>query len=128
MNPGSFQGRNPRTLPDSVSVIYGNVIRLTRIIHQSYCEVEYGRLRAGFGVGIVELRSQRTRPPTPESEFGDRKRRVVMASMRHEVRHSHRSAAEVGHIRPTCRQKNSDATSTHDDPRGDFRHQHPPRP
>ena len=50
-----------------------------------------------------------------------------MASMRHEVRHSHRSAAQIGHIRPTRRQQNSDAASAHDDPRGDFPHQHAPR-
>ena len=76
---------------------------------------------------IAELRSQRTSPPTPESEFGDRKSRVVMASMRHEALDGHGGAAQVGHIRPTCRQENSDAPSTHDNPRGNFRHQHAPR-
>ena len=67
-------------------------------------------------------------PPTPEAEFGDRMRQVVIASMRHEARDGHCGAAQVGHIRPTCRQENSDAPSTHDNPRGNFRHQHAPRP
>ena len=66
-------------------------------------------------------------PLPPSQNSGDKINRVVMASMRHEVCHSHRSAAQVGHIRPTCRQEYSDAASTHDDPRGDFRHQHAPR-
>ena len=50
-----------------------------------------------------------------------------MASMRHEALDGHGRAAQVGHIQPTCRQENSDAPSTHDNPRGNFRHQHAPR-